>query len=139
MKMSLGIALESATPNDIPNIFFNLDISDRLNHSISSEKRQTNEKIGDFDCYVISDDSVLGPRTFWIGKQDFFIHQIRTVVIETVDTAKASNNAQTETAQLAPDLPKKPEVKPGDISSIETETHMNIVVNQKFVPTDFVR
>lgn len=140
IKMSLEIALESVAPKDVPSVFFDLDkANDLIDQSTSSVKRQVDEKAGDIDCYVISGESNLGPRTLWIGKQDFLIHQIKTVIVENVDMAKSENAAQSEIATHIPNFPKRLKIEPGDVRSIEIEMHTNIMVNQKFLPVDFAR
>lgn len=91
----------------IPGAFFKTHWSNLLETFESNWKREANEKVGDIDCYVLSKQySTQREITLWIGKRDFLIHQIRSVMT-------------------------------GDISGTTTETHSDIVVNQKFLPTDF--
>ena len=69
----------------------------------------------------------------WIGKQDFLIHQVRIV------TSAASMKAiMAEGAKLHPEIAARlPKIEYTDMTS--TETHENIVVNQKFSAADFAR
>jgi len=96
-----------------------------------SAKRKADEKIGNVDCYVLTQNISEGTtKTLWIGKQDFLIHQIEN------DTSAESFKAALEAAAK-----KFPETKPaiggasGDIKSVET--HENISINQNFSASDF--
>jgi hypothetical protein len=68
-------------------------------------------------------------RTLWIGKKDFLIRQARNVT--SAETLKAT---LAEAAKRNPSLPARPQTS-GDV--VSTETHMNIVVNKQFSPSDF--
>jgi hypothetical protein len=53
-----------------------------------------------------------------------------------VTSPEALKNALAEAAKVNPGMPTSPQ-NSGCV--ISTETHMNIVVNKKFSPTDFAR
>ena len=67
------------------------------------------ENVGAVSCYVFTKGVLGQTNTLWIGKQDFLIHQVRTII--------------------------NMEAMPGFAA---TETHTNIVVNRKFTRSDFV-
>jgi RNA polymerase sigma factor (sigma-70 family) len=127
------------------------------------------EKIGGADCQVISsvidpttlpDDGKLpnnmgtnGTTTtkFWIGKRDHLIHQIQTrlegssILIKFTDDnlatiLKRQNKPVTPEAiaALRTELDKSTRLAQGAKYGF-TQTHENIVVNQKFSPSDFTR
>jgi outer membrane lipoprotein-sorting protein len=99
----------------------------------------------------------------WIGKQDFFIHQCRTRYVEKVDSsAPPSEQAIDEAIKRSLAMQNKPAtpeaidamrpqmkaimkqvqstLKSGFESGVVlTQTHENIVVDQKFSPADFAR
>jgi hypothetical protein len=99
----------------------------------------------------------------WIGKRDFLIQQTRTRHVEKVDaSAPPSDQAIDEAIKKSLEMQKKP-VTPEAIAAMRpqmraimkqvqstlksgfesgvtfTQTHMNIVVNEKFSPADFTR
>ena len=89
--------------------------------------------MGDVDCYVFTNDSKGWTRTLWIGKQDFLIHQVRTVT-----SAEAMKAAMAEAAKRNPEIAARmPKIEYSGNTS--TETHEHIVVNPKFSPADFAR
>ena len=95
-------------------------------------QKQPDAKVGDVVCYVFTSELKGRTTTLYFGKQDFLIHQVRTVT---------SNDAVKET--LAKAATRHPEIVlsvPQSASSgiISTETHENIVLDQKFSPADFV-
>ena len=117
----------------IPGTFFKMNWGNQLGGLVSSEKRQADEKVGDVNCYVFSSELKGTTKTLWIGKQDFLIHQVRNVT--SVEAMKA---ALAEAAKHNPGMPARlQKIKPQGVTS--TETHENIVVNQKFSPADFAR
>lgn len=133
-EMALGSAtgISGGAAATIPGTFFKMNWGNRLGGSVSSEKPQPDQKVGDVDCYVLTSDSKGRTRTLWIGKQDFLIHQVRNVT-----SAAAMKTVRAEAAKGQPELAAGlPEFKSQGITS--TETHENIVVDQKFVDKDFV-
>lgn len=100
--------------------------------------------------------------TLWIGKQDFLIHQCSTKYMEKVDTSATSDQAIDEAIKKSLEMQNKP-VTPEGIAAmrpqmtavmkqvqatlkssfesgvVSTQTHENIVANQKFTPADFAR
>ncbi len=98
----------------------------------------------------------------WIGKRDFLIHQCRTTYVEKVDSSAPSDEAidaaikKSLEMQNKPATPEavaamRPQMKAimkqvqatlkSDFASgiVFTQTHEDISVNQKFLPSDFDR
>jgi hypothetical protein len=114
----------------IPRLFFNRRWGDRgelLDDLALSEKRQADEKMGNISCYVFTGGSQGQTNTLWIGKQDFLVHQVRTVI---------SPEAMREMAASVPEM--GPELFPAMHGFTLTETHTNIVLNRKFSRADFI-
>jgi|SRR5208282_3916768 len=113
----------------IPRMFFNRQWGDRkkqLDDLALSERRQADGKVGNISCYVFTRGSQGQTNTLWIGRQDFLIHQVRTVIsTEAVQAAAAK-------------LSIVPELIPARHSFTSTETHINIVLNRKFSRLDFI-
>ena len=137
-RASQMLALGSATgisggsAASIPGTFFKLNWGDQLGGPVSSEKQQPDQKVGAVDCYVLTSDSKGRTRTLWIGKEDFMIHQVRNVT-----SAEAMKALLAEVAKRQSDTAAGlPEYKSQGVTS--TETHENIVVDQKFLDEDFV-
>jgi C-terminal processing protease CtpA/Prc len=98
----------------------------------------------------------------WIGKRDFLIHQSRTRYVEKTDSSAPTDQAIDEAIKTSLKMQNKP-VTPEAIAAMRpqmkeimkqvqttlklgfesgivfTQTHENIVVNQKFSPADFAR
>jgi outer membrane lipoprotein-sorting protein len=135
---SKGTALSSATgisgsaAATIPGTFFSMNWGNALGGSVSNAKRQADEKVGEVDCYVFTSDLKGRARTLWIGKQDFLIHQVRTVT-----SAAAMKAVMAEAAKGHPEITASLQ-KSGLQGSTSTETHANIVVNQKLADKDFI-
>ena len=112
----------------IPRIFFPQqgDWEEQLDDFALREKRQADGKVGNVSCYVFTRESQGQTNTLWIGKQDFLIHQVRTVIsTETIQAAAAR-------------VPIGPELIPALHGFTSTETHTNIVLNRKFSRSDFI-
>jgi RNA polymerase sigma factor (sigma-70 family) len=117
----------------IPGTFFKMNWGNQLGGSVAGEKRQADEKVGEVDCYVFTSELKGRTKTIWIGKSDFLIHQVRTVT-----SAEAMKAALAEAAKRNPEIAARvPKTEYTD--DISTETHENIIVNQKFSPADFAR
>ena len=117
----------------IPGTFFAVNSVNELGGSTASAKQTADAKVGDVDCYVFTSESKGRTKTVWIGKQDFLIHQVRIVT-----SAEAMKAIFTEAAKRHPEinvLNNMPEPQ----GSTATETHEHIVVNRKFLPSDFAR
>ena len=111
----------------IPRIFFNIqsgDQRDQFGDSESSENRQADEKVGIIDCYVFTRESQGQEKTIWIGKQDFLIRRLRTVTSAEAMRAMAAK--------------WDPEIISDLHGFTSTETHASIVVNKRFLRSDFV-
>lgn len=101
---------------------------DQRDGSIIDEKRLGDEKVGKVDCYVLARELQNGEsKTFWIGKQDLLIREIRAEI-----SAKALQQAWEETANSRPAMI-------GNFQGFSSvETHTNIFVNKVFSREDFV-
>jgi hypothetical protein len=100
--------------------------------------------------------------TLWIGKGDFLIHQCRMRYVEKTDSSAPTDQAIDEAIKTSLKMQNKPatpeaiaamrpqmkeimkQVQTTLKSSFEsgivfTQTHENISVNQKFLPSDFAR
>ena len=137
-QASQELALASATgisggaTATVPGTFFKLKWGDQLGGSVLSQKRQPDQKVENIDCYVFTSDSKGWTRTLWIGKQDFLIHQFRTVT-----SAEAMKAALAEVVKRTPEMSAR--LQTSELNgSTSTETHANIVVNQPFSNKDFV-
>jgi hypothetical protein len=121
-------AFSGDTTATIPRMFFPQqgDWEEQLDGLALNEKRQADGKVGDISCYVFTRESQGQTNTLWIGKQDFLIHQLRTVIsTEAVQAAAASGSMD-------------PELIPALHGFTSTETHINIVLNRKFSRSDFI-
>jgi len=116
----------------IPGTFFRMNWGNQLTGSELSSSKQSNEKVGEVDCYVFTRESKGQTQTLYIGQQDFLIHQVRTVTSD--EAMKAVLN---EAAKRHPEMTAPPGTA-GPHGIISTETHENIVVNQKFSSKDFL-
>jgi outer membrane lipoprotein-sorting protein len=128
-EISQDIALEKAAALSggaaatIPMTFFNTQLGDELGGTVFSENRKPDEKVGNIDCYVFTRELQGQTKTIWIGKQDFLIHQLRTVT-----SAEAMRAAAEWNPEIISDLH----------GFTSTETHTNIVVNKQFLRSDFI-
>jgi outer membrane lipoprotein-sorting protein len=131
MALASATGISGGAAATVPGTFFKAQWGNQLNGSERNDKQQADEKVGDIDCYVFS--STLTGRTsmIWIGKQDFLIHQVRTLT-----SAAAMKAGLAEAAKHNPSVAAHmPAFEPHDLTS--TETHTNIVVNQKLTASDF--
>ena len=180
---TLGAALAQAAPlsgsaaSTVPGVFFQQIVGDFAAPALSGRyplKMEKDAKIGDVDCYVVSsgmidlskEPDIRKPGsvsvTFWIGKNDYLIHQCSTKYIEKVDTAAASDQTIDDAIKKSLEAQHKP-VTPEAVAAMRpqmreimkqvqatlkssftsgvvfTQTHENIVVNQKYSPSDFVQ
>jgi RNA polymerase sigma factor (sigma-70 family) len=163
-------AVSGSVADSIPVAFFNLDFGNVLGVAAlgrSELKKEGDEKVGGVDCYVLSSKIDLSSfadhekpptntgtttSTFWIGKRDHLIRQIRTVS-EGMSLRLPPQSDATITAILkGQNKPVTPEAiaawrtKMDDMMKqaqgtkfIFTQTHENISVNQQFLPSDFYR
>ena len=92
---------------------------------------------------------------FWIGKRDFLIHQTRTKYVEKEDSSDQAIDEAIKKSLKMQNKPVTPEavaamrpqmkaimeqLKSGFESGVVyTQTHEDIVVNQKSSPADFAR
>ena len=120
-------------------------------------ERQKDEKIGNVDCYVIAGTENHLTRTVWIGKQDFLTHQSQTIEKPPMPMPANKPALDVEFEREAKDIlaqmhrdatpeaiaSKKQELRQAmeeanRSTTVSTETHGNIVVNEPFIKSDFV-
>ena len=90
--------------------------------------------------------------TLWIGKQDHFIHKSRTITEGMSLNLPRMSDDKIKTILEAQNKPATPEAIAATRTEMEammkkaqgakyvfTQTHENIVVNQKYSPADFAR
>jgi outer membrane lipoprotein-sorting protein len=131
--LSSATGISGGSAATVPGTFFKMNWGNQLGGSVANEKQQADEKVGEVDCYVFTSDLKGRAKTIWIGKQDFLIHQVRTVT-----SAESMKAIMAEAAKRHPEIAARmPKTEYTDSTS--TETHENIVLNQKFSPTDFAR
>lgn len=166
MQMALAMAtgISDSAASDIPGTFFTQSWGDQLNlfartYSKAHRERESDEKIGDTDCFVISngngpiklpDGGTSGKVTtrLWIGKEDHFIHQVETTSegasanlkisddsIKTILQRQGKEPTADNIAALRTELDKS--MSSQGKKFVSTQTHENIVVNKKFSPADF--
>lgn len=106
----------------VPSIFFKADGSGGPDDVIGLQ-RLPNDKVGNTECYQLSGQSASGEaKTFWIGRQDFLIHQIRTEISRKVMQLPLTG-LMNNTVKFH--------------ASCSTETYTNIVINTRFSRADF--
>jgi hypothetical protein len=130
IALAHAAALSGGATATIPRLFFNLgwgDQGERLDDLALSERRQADEKMGNMICYVFTGGSQGRTNTLWIGKQDFLVHQVRTVI-----NAEAMRKMAVSVSGVGPEL------FPAMHGFTLTETHTNIVLNRKFSRADFI-
>jgi hypothetical protein len=124
MTLRLASGLSAGTTAAVPLVFFNSHLGDPLGDLTLENIRQADGQLGKVDCYVITRISLRQRKTFWIGKGDFLIRQIQTVV--AVD------------GSVLPEGKLDWQTREGLHLVIFTETHGNILVNQPLQRSDFV-
>ncbi len=172
MAFAFATGVSGGAASTVPGAFFKLNFGDKLGIFATGRtetKRQTDEKVGGVDCYVVVsvldatklkvpksaavDVKNLGTSTttLWIGKNDHLIRKART----TTAGMSAAIKFTDESLKVQLERQKKP-VTPENLAALRaemensmaqmknssfafTETHENIVVNQKFSPADFAR
>jgi outer membrane lipoprotein-sorting protein len=130
--LSAGTGISGGASGSIPGTFFKLNWGNQLGVTTQTAKRKPDEKIGEVDCYVLTQSKAGRTTTWWIGKPDFLIRQIEqdtsAEVLKTMLAAQAKIhpelNANLQAAHVS-----------GDVKSVET--HTNIVLNQSLAKTDF--
>jgi RNA polymerase sigma factor (sigma-70 family) len=158
---AMGVSSSAAS---IPATFFKQPFGDILGVPAlgrSQLKRNSDGKIGNADCFVISSTllpvklpnntgtSGTSTTTLWIGKHDHLIHQIQQTTEGASIVLPPENDSEIETILARQNKPATPE----NIAALRTElntqsqsasgkfvftqAHENISVNQKFSPSDF--
>jgi RNA polymerase sigma factor (sigma-70 family) len=150
----------------IPATFFNQAWGNALGVAAlgrSQLKKEADEKAGDVDCYVFSSkiDSTSLPKnmgkvgttstTFWIGKRDHFIHQTRASMEGMSVALPPQSDANIQAILEHQNKPATPEAiaawrtqmdamtkQMQGATSILTQTHENISVNQNYSSVDFL-
>jgi RNA polymerase sigma factor (sigma-70 family) len=124
--LSAASGISAGATATIPTAFFKMNWGNQLDGAMKNVKQQSDNKVGDVDCYVFTSESKGRTKTLWIGKKDFLIHQVRDVI-----SAKA---LQTTVNRAAKTTGIQQTVTTGLTS---TETHEDISANRKFSPSDF--
>jgi RNA polymerase sigma factor (sigma-70 family) len=129
--LSGATGISGGAAASIPGTFFKMNWGNQFGAAMKSATRIADEKIGDTDCYVLTDAKGGRTKTLWIGKQDFLIRQVEN------DTSAAQMKALLDQqAQQNPQMNNVLKMAPtGESKSIET--HSNIIVNQTLTPADF--
>jgi hypothetical protein len=130
MALATATGISGGAAATVPGALFNLQWDNQLSVRPNIQ-RMPDEKVGDMDCYVLTDETKGWTRTLWIGKQDFFIHQLRRSA-DAAAVKAALEEAIKAQPEIAASLPNK---EPQAI--ISTETHTKIVVNIMFTEFDF--
>jgi RNA polymerase sigma factor (sigma-70 family) len=127
--LSTAAGVSAGASGSVPAAFFNGNWANPFGSSAANKKRGLDEKISDTDCYVLTGESKGRTTTLWIGKEDFLIHQERTVT--SAEALKAALDQGEKVTHFRPTnaLPE------GGVTS--TQTHSNIVVNKAFSAGDF--
>jgi len=130
-EMALGGAtgVSNGAAAHIPGTFFNMMWGGQLNLLIHAEQ-QADEKIGGVDCYVFTNTAGGSASTLWLGKQDFLIRQVRNTASAAVMKEEMDEDAKEHPENIDD---SKTEIT----GTTSVETHTNIVLNQKFSPSDF--
>ena len=127
VALDLAASYSDGVSTTIPMTFFKIPSGNGLDNSVFEEHRQPDEKVGTFDCYVFSSELQGRTRTLWIGKEDFLIHQVQTVI--------SSEAMQAAMAQVTEETPETTAFLHGFTS---TELHTNIVINKPLARSDFI-
>jgi outer membrane lipoprotein-sorting protein len=131
LATALGAAagFSSGATASVPGAFFQMAWANPLGVPVASVKRLPDAAVDSVDCFVLTREDHGTTTTLWIGKPDFFIHQVQRITSVAVVKARLVEAAK-QNPQLAATLP---EAKP----IISTETHTHIVINQNLSPADF--
>jgi outer membrane lipoprotein-sorting protein len=135
--------------------------------SSSTVQKLPDEKIGDFDCFVLtatsqtpgltSQDTATNRETLWIGKQDHLIHQVQSIyewpiipyptddkfIVDILKKSRIQVNSQTiaERKQqiMERNVKLEEQRKTNPVARLSnTTTHEDIVVNESLPRKDFV-
>jgi RNA polymerase sigma factor (sigma-70 family) len=164
MAIASATGISGSAAADLPGTFFDMPWGDQLGvitSGRSNVKRGIDEKIGETDCYVLSYS--LGPvklpnnmgssgaatTRLWIGKQDHLIRQVETTSTGGSTHLKVTDNdlktileraGKPATPEAIADLRHTIEQDQKAANSgpiVMTQTHENVLVNQKFSASDF--
>ena len=106
----------------LPRIFFDTAGSGGPDDIIGLQ-RLADDKVGNIQCYQVAGESASGEsKTFWIGRRDFLIHQIRTEI--NPEVMRSALTGMGNTIEFH--------------ASSSTETYTNIAVNIRFSQADFL-
>ena len=149
MTLNSTRGLSGQASTTIPGVFFKLTWpagygGNVLDQTYATIERLKDETVNGVDCYVVSSRRA-GTTTLWIGKRDSLLHQTRTIVEER---NVPLNDSEVEAILKNQNMPATPEAVASMKKAMEplqkmkvvsTQTHENIVVNQKFSQADFTR
>lgn len=112
----------------VPRMFFGAQGTGGSEAMMIDLTRQPDDKIGNIECFQVSGENASGEtKTFWVGKRDFLIHQIRT---------DAGHDAMQSAWTGVTKGQVNPPFKLLGFSSIQTYT--NVIVNKHYTRADFV-
>ena len=130
--LSGATGISGGASGSIPGTFFKLNWGNKLGATMQTAKRKPDEKIGDVDCYVLTQSKAGRTQTLWIGKQDFLIRQYEqdtsAAAMQTMLEAQAKTHPEIQSMLQRGNLG-------GDAKSVET--HTDLVLNQTIAKTDF--
>jgi RNA polymerase sigma factor (sigma-70 family) len=164
MAIASATGISGSAAADIPGTFFDMPWGGQLGvitSGHSNVERSSDEKIGETDCYVLSYS--LGPvklpnnmgssgtatTRLWIGKQDHLIRQVETTSTGGATNLKISDGdlktileraGRPATPEAIADLRQKIEQDQKAANTgpmVMSQTHENILMNQKFSASDF--
>jgi RNA polymerase sigma factor (sigma-70 family) len=171
--LAMGTGVSGQATSVIPGTFFKQHWGDVLSVPASGRaqlKKESDEKVGAVDCYVISSVIDLAKlpgqgklpnstgrvgtltTTLWIGKHDHLIHHTRSIMEGVTFTPPKESDSDLKTILERQNKPVTPEAIAALRTELEqsmklaqgakfvfTQTHDDIVVNQKYLPADFAR
>jgi outer membrane lipoprotein-sorting protein len=118
----------------VPATFFNLPWGGLLRAHQADFTRAADDKVGDVDCFVLTNSADGRSIAVWIGKQDQLIHQVENDTSGKAVRAMLEAQAQ-KNLQIRAMLDASSDQVVQDVKSVET--HRNIVVDPKLTEDDF--
>jgi len=157
-------AVSDSAASTIPAAFFNMGWDNPLGLIVwgrEQNKKERDAKVGGVDCFVVSSSVDMGDSgklttRLWVGKQDYLIHEVQSIMehismpaIQISDTLveralAEKNESATPEARAAMRTKIEKDMKNGQSQMasgkmIFTQTHENIVVNRRFSASDFAQ
>lgn len=165
MQMALGMAtgISASAASDIPGTFFNQQWGNQLQGFAlprSGIRRENDEKIGGVECFVIfssnapislPDGGTSGSvmTRLWISRKDHFIRQVQTasegassdlkITDDSIQTILQRQGKEITRENIAALRAKLEKSMAAGGKFVFTQTHENIMTNQKFSQADFAK